>query len=314
MHRVNVTTVLSGVVELTETGCICENGVEYLLDVLVCATGFDTTYQTRFPIIGPGGVTLQQDWRNELKSYLGIAAAAFPNYCMTLGPYSPVGAGSVIPIIGKLFCNLTSTEQSHDLLTGSQTSLETQVDLILQLLNRYQTETIHSFRPTPAAVSDFLDHTARFMPRTVWSQDCSSPFKTPASKGVPSLWPGSTLHYMEAIRELRADDWDIRYRENRFAFLGNGLSQAEFDPYCDLAYYITESDNSPWASRYKRREALTRSGTQRHRELHLTCRRDPSEIALESKDSQSMAGPRKSGFHDFLRAAYKFWIGKTDGL
>ena len=117
MQKGNVTTVQSGIAELTEKGCISENGIEYLLDILVCATGFDTTYQTRFPIIGPGGVTLQQDWRNELKSYLGIAAAAFPNYCMTLGPYSPVGAGSVIPIIGKSFCNSRSTKQSHHLLT-----------------------------------------------------------------------------------------------------------------------------------------------------------------------------------------------------
>ena len=92
------------------------------------------------------------------------------------------------------------------------------------------------------------------------------------------------------------------------------MSQAEFDPTCDLAYYITESDKSPWTSRYKKREALTRSGTQNTRELHLTCRRDPDEIALESKDSQSVAGAWKSGFDDFLRAAYSFWGGRTNGL
>ena len=88
---------------------------------------------------------------------------------------------------------------------------------------------------------------------------------------------------MEALKDLRADDWEIRYWGNRFAFLGNGLSQAEFDPSCDLGYYIKERDESPWASRRKRRELLTRSGTQTERELHVPCRRDADAIVLESK-------------------------------
>ncbi len=88
---------------------------------------------------------------------------------------------------------------------------------------------------------------------------------------------------MEALKELRADDWEIRYLGNRFAFLGNGLSQAEFDPTCDLGFYIKEKDDSPWASRRKRREVVTRSGTQKERQLHFTCRPDPDAIVLESK-------------------------------
>ena len=134
------------------------------------------------------------------------------------------------------------------------------------------------------------------MPRTVWSQNCRSPFKTPATNGVPSLWPGSTLHYMEALKELRAEDWEIRYWGNRFAFLGNGLSQAEFDPSCDLGYYVSERDKGPWASRRKRREVVTRSGTQKERELHVTCRRDPDEIVLESKSGNRLFGDQKMGF------------------
>lgn len=108
MRKDNVTAVHSAVTELTETGCICENGEEFPLDVLVCATGFDTSYRTRFPIIGPNGTSLEHDWANELKCYLGIAAAGFPNYCMSLGPYSPVGAGSVIPLIGMSLHHLRS--------------------------------------------------------------------------------------------------------------------------------------------------------------------------------------------------------------
>lgn len=50
------------------------------MDVLICATGFDTTFKPRFPLIGPKGNNLQDDWAEEPKSYLGLAAADMPNY------------------------------------------------------------------------------------------------------------------------------------------------------------------------------------------------------------------------------------------
>ena len=113
---------------------------------------------------------------------------------------------------------------------------------------------------------------------------------------------------MEALKELRAEDWEIRYRGNRFAFLGNGLSQAEFDPSCDLAYYVRDRDESPWASRRKRRKVLTRSGTQMDRELHVTCRRDPDDIVLESKSGDASAVDRTNGFR-----GTGLWDGRIDG-
>ena len=93
-------------------------------------------------------------------------------------------------------------------------------------------------------------------------------YKSQGSKKRILLWPGSTLHYLETLRELRADDWDIRYKGNRFAWLGNGFSQTEMDPVSDLAYYIRDSDDSLFASRSKRRKVLTKSGSVPPRTLH----------------------------------------------
>ena len=147
--------------------------------------------------------------------------------------------------------------------------LEAQADYILMLIDRYQTENIHSFCPKTAAVKDFAQHVLNFMPKTVWSEACRSGFKNHTISGrVPTLWPGSMLHYLEAIRELRADDWDIRYAGNRFEWLGNGISQTEFDATADLGYYIRNQDDSPFASRRRRREVYSRSRTQPVRELH----------------------------------------------
>jgi hypothetical protein len=146
---------------------------------------------------------------------------------------------------------------------------EAQADYMLQLIDRYQTENIHCFAPKSQAVEDFISHSNSFLETTVWSDDCRSWYKNHNSaRGGSKLWPGSPLHYFEAIKEFRADDWDILYAGNRFAWLGNGFSQTEFDPTSDLGYYITKRDESPYASRRMRREVLTKSGSQSARQLH----------------------------------------------
>jgi len=78
---------------------------------------------------------------------------------------------------------------------------------------------------------------------------------------ITALWPGSTLHYIEALSTLRLEDFDVEYAGNRFAWLGNGYSQTELDNTADWAYYIRERDEGEWLSRGKRRRDLTGSGT-----------------------------------------------------
>ena len=145
-------------------------------------------------------------------------------------------------------------------------SLEAQASYILSFIDRYQTESIHSFAPKPTAVADFAAHVKATIQSTVWASGCSAWFSDPSL-----LWPGSSLHYMEAVREPRADDWDITYRGNRFSYLGNGFSQTEWDPSSDLAFYIRDEEGAGldggWDSRRRRREVLTRSGGPL-RELH----------------------------------------------
>lgn len=105
----NVDVVFGEITEVTEIGCKCSNGKEYDVDVLICATGFDVSFRPRFPIIGPGpaATNLQDEWAMEAKGYLGLAAAAFPNYMMFLGPNCPVGNGPLLIAIGEYIFALT---------------------------------------------------------------------------------------------------------------------------------------------------------------------------------------------------------------
>ena len=66
---------------------------------------------------------------------------------------------------------------------------------------------------------------------------------------VTGLWPGSTLHCIEALRSPRWEDYEYEYRAeengseiNQLAWLGNGwaVHQLAVEPRTeDLAFYLT---------------------------------------------------------------------------
>jgi cation diffusion facilitator CzcD-associated flavoprotein CzcO len=96
-----VEVVKAGVAGFSTDGCIDDHGKEHCVDIIICATGFNTTFVPRFPIIGKEGRNLQDAWSSSPRSYLGIGAAHFPNYLTFLGPYSPVANGPTLASIGK---------------------------------------------------------------------------------------------------------------------------------------------------------------------------------------------------------------------
>jgi hypothetical protein len=210
--------VIGHITQVTKSGCVVD-GIEHPLDVLICATGFDTSFRPRFPIIGRDYANLAEEWQDEPRSYLGLAAHKFPNYFMFLGPNSFFGSGSVM------------------------FAIEVQGSYIAEVLNRWQKERIRAIDPKKVAVDDFIDHKDRIMQTTVWTAGCRTWHKSPNGK-IIGLWPGSPLHYMETLSSLRYEDYDINYLEgNRFEYLGNGFSQIELDPLADLTYYLRDCDD-----------------------------------------------------------------------
>ncbi|MDP0941740.1 4-hydroxyacetophenone monooxygenase, partial [Klebsiella quasipneumoniae] len=72
-----VTTPISRV---TARGLLTADGREHELDVLVCATGFDTIQMLQsLQITGPGGQTLSEAWAGGPRAYLGVTVPGFPN-------------------------------------------------------------------------------------------------------------------------------------------------------------------------------------------------------------------------------------------
>ncbi|KAM0391278.1 hypothetical protein ACHAPZ_011488 [Fusarium culmorum] len=220
----NVQTVYGEITEITPTGVICDDGMgEHPVDVLICATGFDTTFKPRFPVHGARGAKLEELWKDEPQAYLGIAVDHCPNYFFTLGPNCPIGSGPVL------------------------ISIEAEVEYIIKMLSKFQKQNVRSFEVREGAVREFNGWVASWMKDSIWAEACRSWYKAGSASGkILALWPGSTLHYLEALREPRWEDWKFSYTpgRNMFAYLGNGHSTEEAMG-GDLSYYISNHDNSP---------------------------------------------------------------------
>jgi cation diffusion facilitator CzcD-associated flavoprotein CzcO len=107
-NRDNVTLVDvrgTGIERFTPAGLRAE-GVDYDLDTIIFATGFDamTGSVTRIRITGKGGQTIQQKWAEGPKTYLGLMISGFPNM------FNMVSAGS--PSV--LATMVTAAEQHGD--------------------------------------------------------------------------------------------------------------------------------------------------------------------------------------------------------
>ena len=209
----------SGIKEVTPTGCVTNDGYEHSFDVLICAAGFDTSYRPQFPVIGRNEVNLQEEWKDEPRSYLGLAAHGFPNYFRLLGPNNPIGNGRLF-----ICMELTAT-------------------YIATFMNRWQKENIRAFNPKKEAVDDFMEQKDLFMEKAVWSSNCKSWYKSAPTGKVTAVWPASSIHYMETIAQPRYDDYDVTYTtKNRFSYLGNGFNQMELNPNRDPISYIRKTD------------------------------------------------------------------------
>ncbi|HWF77765.1 MAG TPA: NAD(P)/FAD-dependent oxidoreductase [Caulobacteraceae bacterium] len=88
-----VDTAPAGVKQINARGVV-HDGVEYPLDVLIYATGFQWMAASTFNVItGRGGVTLSEQWRAEgVKTFLGLHCAGYPNLFIIAGPQG--GGGS----------------------------------------------------------------------------------------------------------------------------------------------------------------------------------------------------------------------------
>ncbi len=96
----NVSLESTGAFALSETGVIAGDRTQVGADVVIFATGFDSTnFLAPIRIKGREGAYLHRIWKDGAEAYLGITVAGFPNLFLLYGPNTNLGHNSVIVMI-----------------------------------------------------------------------------------------------------------------------------------------------------------------------------------------------------------------------
>ncbi|MCJ1354531.1 MAG: hypothetical protein MMC33_004520 [Icmadophila ericetorum] len=201
----NVDVIPTPIERITPTGILTTDGQHREVDAIICATGFNTSFQGRFPIYGVGGVKLANKWKSFPSTYLSMTTSFFPNFFMSLGPNAGLGWGNLLIVI------------------------EGFVEYAAQCMARMQVQNILSMQPKPRAEENFVKFCDAYFAGTVFSEECSSWYKTGGKNGrVSALWPGSGLHAIKALKEPRWEDFEYTYVDgNELGWLGDGSAVAD---------------------------------------------------------------------------------------
>ena len=196
-HVTLVDTAPLGVAEINTKGVV-HDGVEYPVDVLIYATGFQWMATATFEmIVGQDGRTLRQKWQEEgTKTFLGIHSYGFPNLFVMSGPQG--GGGQF---------NFTRGIESH-------------TDYVLWMLETLRERGAERIDIKPEPEIEYAAHCRDVDTRTRPLRDCVSYYN-----GEGKAEPGSLAYYGGPAKwhELRAE---AQASMDVYVFDGGERSQA----------------------------------------------------------------------------------------
>lgn len=98
LQQPNAEWCFEGIEAITKTGIRTAAGEEGF-DLIVYATGFDTTFVPGWELMAREGRRLDVEWKKVPEAYFSICAGGIPNYFIFNGPNCPIGHGSVPQMI-----------------------------------------------------------------------------------------------------------------------------------------------------------------------------------------------------------------------
>ncbi|MBF1801942.1 flavin-containing monooxygenase [Alloalcanivorax profundimaris] len=180
-NRDNVELVTEGVKEVREHSIVFSDGSEREMDCLVLGTGFvvdPRIYMQGFPIVGRGGRTLQEDWKEASEAYLGITVAGYPNLFQMVGPNTGLGHNSIVFMI------------------------ECQARYIVDAIEKADAKGVDALDVKRSEMDAFNEKLQKDVAGTVWQQGgCSSWYQQADGKNV-AIWPYSTWRYWLKTRQV----------------------------------------------------------------------------------------------------------------
>jgi cation diffusion facilitator CzcD-associated flavoprotein CzcO len=183
----NVALVTAGIDRIVPEGVVTKDGVTHKADVLVYATGFETTeWHFSVDITGRHGIKLRDAWKNGAEAYLGITVANFPNLFLIYGPNTNLG---------------------HNTITFM---IERQTEYIVQCMKAMQTRDLSAIEVTKPAQDRFNHDLQERLAKTTWADPaCNSWYKTPDGR-ITQNWGGDTREYRQATQNVAWSDYSVR--------------------------------------------------------------------------------------------------------
>ncbi len=184
MSRSNVELVTEPITRMEPPGVRTADGQLREFDVVIYATGFETTSLLgAMDIGGRDGLSLRQEWLGGAQAYLGMTVAGFPNFFMLYGPNTNLGHNSII------------------------TMLECQFDYLLQAL-RLSHEKQAAIEVRADAMQSFNNHLQQRLRGSAWDGGCASWYKTPGGR-IVNNWCGSVEDYKAATAQLETTHYNL---------------------------------------------------------------------------------------------------------
>jgi len=185
VQQPGVEVITEGIDHIEPRGIVTANGTLHELDVLVYATGFDArAYVRPLEVIGEGGVTLDEAWADGPMAYRSVAVPGFPNLFMLMGPHSPIGNQSLVPVA------------------------EDQADYAMWWIKQLRDGAVRAAAPTEAATKEYNESMKDAMPQTIWVTGCSSWYL--GKDGLPELFPWTPETHRQLLSQPVLADFDVR--------------------------------------------------------------------------------------------------------
>jgi cation diffusion facilitator CzcD-associated flavoprotein CzcO len=186
LQRPNVTLETASILRITPEGVLTRDGVHHPLDVLVFATGFETTeWHWSMDVTGRAGASLSEQWKNGPEAYLGLTVSGFPNFFMLYGPNTNLGHNSITFM------------------------LERQSEYITQALVEMERRGLCAIEPSREVQDRFNRQLQEALAHTTWADPrANSWYKNAAGRNTQN-WSSHTRDYAAATKTVNFDDFVV---------------------------------------------------------------------------------------------------------
>ena len=195
----NVHLETSPISHVTPDGVQMANGTHHDLDLLILATGFQTTnFLYPIQIYGTGGTSLSDSWAKGASAYLGMTVAHLPNFAILYGPNTNLAYNSEILQI-----------EAQSLYINR---------LIRTVLDQKRHGQSLTLQPRPEVVANYDAEIQDRLSRSTFAHpNCTSWFKDEHGR-ITTNWCGSAVEYQKRTCCLDWSDYEM---------LGTGAAEVE---------------------------------------------------------------------------------------